>query len=129
MCAPRRVVFVRVFEEVDDLAQLLLGLVDTGDIVERHIHVRFGDQFRLAAAGRSSPPPRPPPIIPRAASHQTPKKISGGTIHDSSEPSALLEGTPLNRTPRRDNSAARSGATRLVRNEVAPLGSFSDAHP
>ena len=42
--------FLWVFEEIHDLTQLLLGFIDTRDIVERHVYVGLGNQFCLAAA-------------------------------------------------------------------------------
>ena len=43
---------VRVLEELDDLVQLLLGLVDTGDVDERDRGLVAGEQPRAAAAER-----------------------------------------------------------------------------
>ncbi len=46
--------FLRVLEELDDFLQLLLGLVDAGDVVERHPTMLLGQQpgARLAKAHR-----------------------------------------------------------------------------
>src|SRR5262249_30496238 len=37
---------LRILEEVDDLAQLFLGFVDAGDVLERHLVLLLGDQPR-----------------------------------------------------------------------------------
>src|SRR3569833_2885415 len=45
-----------VLEELDDLFEVLLGLVDTGDVLERHLAMRFGEELgaRLAKAHRAA---------------------------------------------------------------------------
>src|SRR5579864_1841693 len=49
--------FARVLEEVDDLADLLLRLIDTGDVGERDAHLVFAEEPRAALAeGHGSPP-------------------------------------------------------------------------
>ena len=73
-CVRRDACILWVFEEVDDLAQFLLGLVDTGDIVERHIHIRFGDQLRLAAASGEQPAAQAAPHHPAGSKPPDPHK-------------------------------------------------------
>ena len=45
-------VLLRVFQKIDDLPQLVLGLVDPGDIVEAHAGIGFDVNLRLAFADR-----------------------------------------------------------------------------
>ena len=42
--------FLRVAEELDDLLQVLLGLIDAGDVVERDAAVPLGEELRLGLA-------------------------------------------------------------------------------
>ena len=51
-CAPRLLELLRVLEELDDFAQLLLGLVDTGHVGEGHLGPVLGQQLRSAAPER-----------------------------------------------------------------------------
>ena len=44
--------FFGVLQELDDLLQLLLGLVHAGDVREAHLHVVFGEHAVLAAGER-----------------------------------------------------------------------------
>ena len=46
--------FLRVTQEFDNLLQVLLGLVDAGDVLERHPPLRLGQElrFRLAKSHR-----------------------------------------------------------------------------
>ena len=53
-------VLVGVLEEVDDLDELLLGLVDAGDVVERRALLRGVVALGLRAAEAGQPPPAPP---------------------------------------------------------------------
>ena len=43
---------LRLAQELDDLLELVLGLVDAGDVLERHLLLRAGRQLRLALAER-----------------------------------------------------------------------------
>ena len=45
-------VLLRVPQELDDLLQLLLGLVDAGHVREAHLHVVFREDAVLAAGKR-----------------------------------------------------------------------------
>ena len=64
---------LRIVQELDDLLQLLLGLVDAGDVVEGDAAMRLGEQLRLATC-RSPWPGRPPLCIWRDKKIQTPMK-------------------------------------------------------
>ncbi len=48
--APQPRELLRVAQELDDLLELLLGLVDAGDVVERDLAVLLGQQLRLGLA-------------------------------------------------------------------------------
>ena len=50
--AAERGVFLRRLQELDDLLELLLGLVHAGDVGEAHLHVVFGKHAVLAARER-----------------------------------------------------------------------------
>jgi hypothetical protein len=47
--------FLRVAQELDDLLQILLGLVDTGDILEGDTAMRLGEELRLGLAEAHGP--------------------------------------------------------------------------
>ena len=53
--AAERLVLLRVLEEVDDLGQLVLGLVDAGDVLERDALAAL-DALRARAAERAQGP-------------------------------------------------------------------------
>ena len=48
-------VFLRILEELDDLLELVLGLVDAGDVVERDLGVALGEDARAALADGHQP--------------------------------------------------------------------------
>ena len=52
-------VLLRIAEEVDDLDELVLRLVDAGDVVEGHLVLGLPDRSGVPCSR-----PRPPPIIP-----------------------------------------------------------------
>jgi len=58
MRPPSRWNFLRIAQKLDDLLQVLLGLVDAGDILEGHPTLRFGEQLGLRFA-KPHRPPRP----------------------------------------------------------------------
>ena len=50
MRAAKALELLRVAQELDDLLQVFLGLVDAGDVLERHAAMRFGQQLGLRLA-------------------------------------------------------------------------------
>src|ERR687892_1546518 len=50
---------LRIFEEVDDLAELFLGLVDPGDVLEGDLVLLLGDQPRPRLSKRQGLGPAP----------------------------------------------------------------------
>ena len=53
---------LRVAQELDDLLQVLLGLVDAGDVLEGDAAMRLGQELRLRLAEAHAPCRRPPCI-------------------------------------------------------------------
>ena len=51
--------FLRVVQEVDDLLQIVLGLVDAGDVLERHAALPLGQQLGARSCRSPSPCRRP----------------------------------------------------------------------
>jgi hypothetical protein len=70
--------FLRVFEEIDDLLQLLLGLVDAGHVLEGDLVVALFLQPGPVLAERRAAPPLPPPCIWRMKKIHTPISSSIG---------------------------------------------------
>ena len=68
----------RVLEELDDLAQLLLGLVHAGHVLEGDLVLLLGDRAGPAPC-RTTAPWRRPPCIWRMKKIHTPMKSSIGT--------------------------------------------------
>src|SRR5262249_48005725 len=62
-----------VLEEPNDLAQLLLGLVDAGDIVEGDLGVGLDIDLALAAADRHEPAAAEPGLVGKAPEDEDPQ--------------------------------------------------------
>ena len=80
--APRRVYTLRVAQEVDDLDELLLGLVDAGHVLERD---PLRGLVRLIALARERPKP---PSAPAGAGTLGAAKISTKTPRSGGRPEA-----------------------------------------
>ena len=69
---------LRIAQELDDLLEVLLGLVDAGDVLERHLALCLGQQLglRLAEAHGAA---APPPCIWRMKKNHTPMMTMNGS--------------------------------------------------
>jgi len=73
--------FRRIAQEFDDLLEVLLGLIDAGDVLEGDAAVRLGQELGPALAEASALPPAP--CIWRDRKIQTPISAMNGN-HDTS---------------------------------------------
>ncbi len=81
---PQPPVLVRLLQEIDDLLELTLGLVDTGDIVERRLDVGLDVDLGLALADRQQAAAEPAALL--HPSHQEhPQADEKHRRHDPAE--------------------------------------------
>ena len=92
--AAERRVLLRVLQELDDLLELLLGLVHAGDIREAHLHVVFGEDAMLAARERHHAAFRAARCGGRRSSRRA-KSRSSGTIQPRISGSQRLTNSPV----------------------------------
>ena len=93
--AAEAAVALRVLQKIDDLDQLLLRLVDAGDIGEGDLGLLLDVDLGPALADRHQPADPAPWPMRRITNIQIPTKTIAGTIQDSRSRSHVLSIAPV----------------------------------
>ena len=88
-------VLLRVLQELDDLPQLVLGLVDAGDVLEGDARVGLDVDLGLALADLHQPAAQAACLMRRPRKAQTPKKSRTGTTQDRMSRRSVLSIWPV----------------------------------